>query len=342
MKNLIVLLIVLLTIGCSSDKRERIPQHTQQRESYAEPIHHAESEMPIYNAMDGLDLTRLLRLAKESSSARKLERTLNSPFSPNNLDLNGDGQTDFIHVRGYGSGIRTGYGFSLFTIPSMGERQPIATIEVSQNYNYPDKVNVSVTGNENLYGHGVRYNASYYKRNIMLWAYLIGRPSPYHRDYSYNSYPTYYTQYVPVPVTKYRTRTKYISKVKYVKVPSSKFKPSELSKKSNPNYGKSASVGIKRKLSNPTSTQKRFLVRNKSKVLPKKMAFGKKNKSPSNKNKISLVKKTSPPAKKKPYGVKPTTRNRSKAVHKPVKSRKSSFGSRSKPKKKYSKTSKKK
>src|SRR4051812_38395149 len=55
-------------------------------------------------AKDGLDLQGLTALVKAVKTGDELEAKLNAPDSINNLDLNGDGDTDYINVTEFGSG----------------------------------------------------------------------------------------------------------------------------------------------------------------------------------------------------------------------------------------------
>ena len=93
---------------------------------------------------EGLDLTALTALAKQCRNAQELEQQLNTPGSINNLDLDGDGVVDYIHVKEYANG--NVHGFSLYVDKGgSGNIQEVATVEITQQQN---TANVVVVGNQ--------------------------------------------------------------------------------------------------------------------------------------------------------------------------------------------------
>ena len=92
-------------------------------------------------AAAGLDLQAVTEIVKQSKNAAEIEQKLNAPGSVNNLDLDGDGNVDYIHVTEYGKGNMR--GFSLTVMDSTGADQEIATIEIERGYN---TANVIVVG----------------------------------------------------------------------------------------------------------------------------------------------------------------------------------------------------
>lgn len=98
---------------------------------------------------DNLNLYGVLDLFKESKNVEEFEKMLNTPDNKvNNLDLNHDGQTDYIRVKDYGeNGIHT---LVLQDPISATETQDLAIIEIEQQGN--NNVRVQVVGDEDLYG----------------------------------------------------------------------------------------------------------------------------------------------------------------------------------------------
>jgi len=226
-------------------------------------------------AADGLDLEALTATVKEVSSGEELEKTINSANGINNLDLNADGEVDYIRVTEYGD--RESYGFSLTVQPEEREEQEVATIEISKE---DDDTLVQTTGNQHIYGSGHVYHSHFPVTSFLLWSYfLTPRWTPYYSPWHYGYYPTYYSSYRTIPHTRYVTRTRTVtqkSTVSRVSDPS-KIKNTGLA---NPNKGKVANKGIKRSLANPTATQKQF--RTKAVTTAKRSGgFGKSTKTSS-------------------------------------------------------------
>ena len=90
----------------------------------------------------GLDLKALGELVKQCKTAVEIEQRLNQPGGINNLDLNNTGTVDYIHVTEYVS-TNNGRGFSFTVIGKTGEKQEIATIEIS-NVNSQANVVIAV------------------------------------------------------------------------------------------------------------------------------------------------------------------------------------------------------
>ncbi len=98
---------------------------------------------------DNLNLYGVLYLFKESKNVEEFEQKLNTPDSKiNNLDLNHDGQTDYIRVIDYG---KNGLHSLVLQDPiTSTESQDIAVIEIEQQGN--GNAHVQIVGDEDLYG----------------------------------------------------------------------------------------------------------------------------------------------------------------------------------------------
>lgn len=98
---------------------------------------------------DFFSLEGALELFKKSSSPEEFERMLNSSDSKvNNLDLNGDGEIDYIRVIDRNEG--TVHAFILQAIVSDSESQDVAVIELEKLAN--GKAVLQITGDEDIYG----------------------------------------------------------------------------------------------------------------------------------------------------------------------------------------------
>ena len=216
-------------------------------------------------AGEGLDLKAVGELVKNCKDAPELEKKLNDPTtSVNNLDLNKDGQVDYIKVTEYGSGNTR--GFSLTTEPTKGDVQELATIDIQKNQQ-TQQAEMSITGNQDVYGSNQTYQSSFSPGEFLLMAWLFS-PRPYYvSPYYFGYYPAYYHPWGCYPYyayhsraygyyggsrTVYRTTTTYRSTV------------------ASPNSGRSSSTfksnySNRSSLSSPTSSNKSFSSRSSGK-----------------------------------------------------------------------------
>ncbi len=98
---------------------------------------------------DNLNLYGVLYLFKESKTVEEFEQKLNTPDNKvNNLDLNHDGQTDYIRVIDYG---KNGLHSLVLQDPiTSTESQDLAVVEIEQQGN--DNAHIQIVGDEDLYG----------------------------------------------------------------------------------------------------------------------------------------------------------------------------------------------
>lgn len=100
------------------------------------------------DAADGLNLEAVGQLLQEVNDAEHLERSLNDPeLGLNNLDLDLDGQVDYIRVVTHDEG--STHVLVLQTPLGEDEFQDIATIDIDRE---DDDVVIQITGNEVIYG----------------------------------------------------------------------------------------------------------------------------------------------------------------------------------------------
>lgn len=98
---------------------------------------------------DNLDLNAVLEIFKESESPEDFEKKLNSESANvNNLDLNEDGEVDYIRV--VDTGDSTAHALTLQVPVNESESQDVAVIEVEETAK--DTANLQIVGDEELYG----------------------------------------------------------------------------------------------------------------------------------------------------------------------------------------------
>ncbi|BBM89929.1 hypothetical protein COTS27_01646 [Spirochaetota bacterium] len=209
-------------------------------------------------AAAGLDLEVLPGLVQASTSAETLETALNAENGPNNLDLNDDGIIDFIKVTEFSNEVsnQTRYGFSLTVDVTASEEQEIAVIEITPTTD--DNANVTVSGNEQIYGRGAHYSAGFPIGTFLMMSYLLSPHRPFFSPYGYGAYPGYYGARNTVDSSTYRNRANSYKS-------SSVARSQTGSTLTSPNANKSA-ASIKKSLRNPTATQKSFQARNPSRA----------------------------------------------------------------------------
>ena len=236
MKKLILIIIgaALFTASCNQQ-----PQ-TDNTQPDNTPVTVTVTQKPA-----GLDLQALGELAKKCSTAKELEDKLNQPNSINDVDLDGDGNVDYLKVTEYGNG--NDRGFSITDDLKDGTTQEIATISFSKQPN--NQVATNISGNQTIYGSNANYQTTSLLTDLILFNYLFNSHPYYSSPYRYGYYPSYYHSYHYVSPTVYnRTVTTYTTK--------STFKPSTntyVSKAKDPNAGKSSPTVI-------TSNSVRFLI----------------------------------------------------------------------------------
>lgn len=120
------------------------------------------------NLGDNLNLQALGELVKSSNNAQDIENKLNATGSINNLDLDGDGNVDYIKVTEYGEGNARGFSFTV-ELPN-GEKQEIATVDLQKG---SGNVAMNIQGNQQVYGSGAYYQSQYSLSDLMIMSYLF-------------------------------------------------------------------------------------------------------------------------------------------------------------------------
>jgi len=161
---------------------------------------------PTSEAADGLDLQAVAELFKDAKDLEEFEKSLNDPeVGVNNLDLDDNGDVDFIRVVEEAS---DDAHLIVLQVPlGDNEFQDVATIEVEKNGE--EDYNMQVRGNEVIYG------ADYYVAPVHVHVHtwpIIGwmfRPvyHPYRSAFYFGFHPVWWRPWRPVHVDVYRVRT---------------------------------------------------------------------------------------------------------------------------------------
>lgn len=161
---------------------------------------------PSSEATDGLDLQAVAELFKDAKDLEEFEKSLNDPeVGVNNLDLDDNGEVDFIRVMEEAS--EDAHVIVLQVPLGENEFQDVATIEVEKNGE--EDYNMQIRGNEVIYG--VDYYIAPVQVHIHAWPIMpwIFRPvyHPYRSVFYFGFYPRWWHPWHPVAVHVYHTRT---------------------------------------------------------------------------------------------------------------------------------------
>jgi hypothetical protein len=168
--------------------------------------HDATVTAPHSEAAAGLDLYAVAELFKTSETLEGFEQSLNhSETGINNLDLDQNGEVDFIRVTEKTADDT--HLIILQTAISESELQDVATIAVEKESG--EKYNLHIQGDAELYG------ANYYvvpaSNNFGAWNVVRGIFRPNYRayvsPYGYRSLPRWWGVRHPVALNVYRART---------------------------------------------------------------------------------------------------------------------------------------
>jgi hypothetical protein len=159
---------------------------------------------PASEAAEGLDLQAVSELFKESENLEAFEKSLNDPeLGINNLDLDENGEVDFIRV------VEETDGDSRMVIlqDCLGEDefQDVATIEIEKS---DEDYNMQVQGNDELYGEGYYVEPVHVHIHawpIVTWLYRSTH-RPYWSAYYFGYYPWWWRVRHPVLRHAYRER----------------------------------------------------------------------------------------------------------------------------------------
>jgi hypothetical protein len=161
---------------------------------------------PTSAAAEGLNLQAVAEIFKEAKDLETFEEKLNDPeLGINNLDLDNNGEVDFIRVV---EETAEDVHVIILQVP-MGENdfQDVATIEVEKNGE--QDYNMQVCGNPVIYGPD--YYIAPVRIHVYAWPIVpwIFRPvyRPYRSPFYFGHYPHWWRPWHPLATHKYRHHT---------------------------------------------------------------------------------------------------------------------------------------
>ena len=161
---------------------------------------------------DNLDLNGVLELFKESKDIEDFEKRLNTESNGvNNLDLNEDGEVDYIRVVDHADS--NAHSLALQVAVTESESQDVAVIEIEEVEK--ETVNLQVIGDSDLYGEEYMLEPADEKNasivvNVNSWRpvrHLYGpRYVAWNSPYHYGYYPKWHRPWRRVALGVYRPR----------------------------------------------------------------------------------------------------------------------------------------
>ena len=239
---------------------------------------------------ENLNLKALGELCKTCKTPQEIEQRLNVDNTINNLDLDGDGNRDYLKVTEFGQGNE--HGFSITDCQKDGEPE-VATININTQTN-----SIVLNGNPQYYGNNNMYQSNFSVTDFILLSWIL-QPhySYYHSPYRYGYYGYGYRPMPIIPYSSYhlspyltsvRSRTTYrtvTTTTTHIKSPNST----------------NVSKSVNNRVSNPTQSRKSFDVRNNNKPIGTG-GFNSRpsSTSPSSSSKSSSSSSSSPSSSSKP------------------------------------------
>jgi len=226
------------------------------------------------NIGDNLDLRALGEIIKNSRNPQEIEQKLNADNSINNLDLDGDGNRDYLKVTEYGKGAE--HGYSICAVLKDGSPE-VANVTINTTNNQ-----MNLNGNPNYYGSANNtYQSTFSAADFMLLAWMMQpRYNYYVSPYYYGHYGygyTYGRRVVPYYAYHQRPFYRTISTNRSYRVTRTPVS----SRISSPNARNSSSIATQRasNFSKPTSSQRSFGVGSSSNSTRTSTGFGNKSSS---------------------------------------------------------------
>ncbi len=154
---------------------------------------------------DNLDLEAVASVFGEAQDLEDFEQRLNDPEAQlTNLDLNGDGEVDYLRVMETVKG-DTHY-IALQAVVGEDQFQDVATIEVEKDSN--GDTQVQVVGDVYMYGPGHICEPVYIHPPVIFTIFWAPYYSPWRSPWYWGFHPPYYRPWRPYPAPRYRTNVR--------------------------------------------------------------------------------------------------------------------------------------
>ena len=150
---------------------------------------------------DNLDLEAVASIFGESKDIEDFERRLNDPKTQiSNLDLNNDGEVDYLRVMETSSG--NTHTLSIEAVIGKDLYQNVATIDVVKDKS--SKTQVQVVGNVDMYGPNYYINPVYPVVPVFFSFFWMATYRPWYSPWYWGYHPPYWSPWRPYPPYAYR------------------------------------------------------------------------------------------------------------------------------------------
>ncbi len=152
---------------------------------------------------DNLDLEAVASIFGESKDLEDFEKKLNDPKTQiSNLDLNNDGEVDYLRVMETGTE-KNVHTISIQAVIGKDQFQEVATIDVEKDSK--GKEQVQVIGNVNMYGPNYYVTPVYPVVPVFFTFFWMATYHPWYSPWHWGYHPPYFRPWGPYPSYRYRS-----------------------------------------------------------------------------------------------------------------------------------------
>ena len=151
---------------------------------------------------DNLDLEAVASIFGESKDLEDFEKKLNDPsLQISNLDLNNDGEVDYIRVMETAEG--NTHTISLQSVIGKDQYQEVATIDVVKDKS--NNTQVQVVGNVDMYGPNYCITPHYPVVPVFFTFFWMATYRPWYSPWHWGYHPPYFRPWRPYPPYRYHS-----------------------------------------------------------------------------------------------------------------------------------------
>jgi len=151
---------------------------------------------------DNLDLEAVASIFGESKDLEDFEKRLNDPNTQiSNLDLNNDGEVDYLRVMETGTQ-KNIHTISIQAIIGKDQYQEVATIDVEKDSK--GETQVQVVGNVDMYGPNYYITPVYPVIPVFFTFFWMAAYRPWYSPWYWGYHPPYFRPWRPYPSYRYR------------------------------------------------------------------------------------------------------------------------------------------
>lgn len=244
MKSKLLSLALIIGLASCGNSQPQNNVYVQPASAQTTDINVQASDVP------GFDVNNFAALLKTQKNPQALEQVINSANNNvNNLDLNGDGNIDYVKINEVGANT-----LQVVDNISATDSVIVATLTLT-----PGTKTMTIQGNQDYCGNNYYYQSTYHPTDWLFMAYLLTPHVYYHPMWHYGYYPRYYG-------VGYRSHYGHsYTRSSVTRVREYRTNPSSFRQKYYPSKSYSTpSSPVRRSLSTPGSSQRSFQVRSSS------------------------------------------------------------------------------